>query len=247
MEIDLKNLQELLLDKRKKQIDIHRFSGVGEIVSGVTLFITVLTTEYDSIEIIPPIYFKCIIFVISILLIGFGIYQLILSLRNNFNAKTLLKEIQALSIENTFDIILLKNNNQEGKYLVCRNSRWRGWLFANFPVKNPDSDVSKNIESIAENLKELIEIDVSTDNIHYAGIENDRRCFEYSYGDNQYKIYRFRIYKVNAEVPNEKQIPFQLNGQSYSWMTFDEMKNNKSFMKRNVHVYDHIVRYLQIN
>lgn len=247
LEIKKGDLKKLILEKRKKQIDLPRLSSIGEIISGITLLVSVFTAEYDTIKIISPVLIKCLIFIIAIGLLIWGLYQIVGSLKNHFAAETLYKEIKALARENTFDIVLLKSNDEDGKYLVCRNSRWKGWLFANFPIKNPDLDVSQNIKNIAGNLNDLMKLDISDENIIYSGVENDRRCLEYSYGDNHFKIYRFRIYKATIKIPSEKQKPFQLNGQSYKWMTFDEMKKDKSFMKRNVHVYDHIVKYLQIN
>lgn len=250
IEIKLSDLNELLLKKRKKQIDIHKYSGVGEFVSGLTLLLSAFTSEYDSISFMPPIYLKCIIFVMAVILCFWGIYQFICSWKNHFDADILYKEIESLGKEHTFDIVLLENNQNEGKYLVFNNPRWKGWLFPNFPVTDHTLNMTENISCITRLLKKRLfgdenyPIDID---IVYHGKSNDIRCLKYSYGDKQYKIYRFRIFEVVTPIPEEVQRKTNNNGQDFKWMTMKEMQNDRAFMKLNSHVYKHILRLLRRN
>ena len=103
---------------------------MGEIISSISLFITLAFSDYERITFIEPLYFKIIVKCISLAIGIYGVYTVIKSMKK-YSIQQLYDEIADIDpdVQHSFDIVVFRNWNNNGKYLVYKNERWRCWLF----------------------------------------------------------------------------------------------------------------------
>ena len=149
LEIDETELK-LLLEKRKKFINGSNFAEFGEIISGISLAITLLVTDCSKITFMPSLYFELIVWAITASILGHGIYRLIVSKKHSYSIKNLYDEVVDLDpkTEHSFNIVVFRNIHEKGKYLLFYSKRWQCWLFPNYRCQDGKFDENAEIKQI---------------------------------------------------------------------------------------------------
>ena len=114
---------KLLLEKKRKIIERKKYDGIGEIISAISLMITLVLSDFSHLEVIKPGYFKFGAWSIAWIILIYGTYEFIQSLKG-YSIEQLYCEIMDLDpkIEHPFDIIIIRNSTC-GKYLVFKSKR----------------------------------------------------------------------------------------------------------------------------
>lgn len=128
-----KDKLKLYLNNRKKFIELKKYSGLSEIISGASMLLTLICADFES-TILENNIVKTILIIISFAILLYGGYFFIFSLRNNYSIDTCFNEICELEEEKSHvqNIILLQNNHQEGRYLLVYNPNWKCYLFPSY-------------------------------------------------------------------------------------------------------------------
>ena len=175
LEIDETELK-LLLEKRKKFINGSNFAEFGEIISGISLAITLLVTDCSKITFMPSLYFELIVWAITASILGHGIYRLIVSKKHSYSIKNLYDEVVDLDpkTEHSFNIVVFRNIHEKGKYLLFYSKRWQCWLFPNYRCQDGKFDENAETKQIKANIKRDLKI---TDrmNVKYIGEKESRK------------------------------------------------------------------------
>ena len=159
LEIDETELK-LLLEKRKKFINGSNFAEFGEIISGISLAITLLVTDCSKITFMPSLYFELIVWAITASILGHGIYRLIVSKKHSYSIKNLYDEVVDLDpkTEHSFNIVVFRNIHEKGKYLLFYSKRWQCWLFPNYRCQDGKFDENAETKQIKANIKRDLKI-----------------------------------------------------------------------------------------
>lgn len=238
LHIDEDKLKLLLLNK-KTRIETPKYSGIGEIISGISIIITLCLSDYSQISIINPLYFKISAWLIAIGILIYGTIMLVKSILNFYSIDKLYSEIADLDpqIEKPFNILLIKSNIKSGKYLLFKNERWNCWFFPTYLCSNDLFSLVEEIPYIKNCLKRDLGLSQNL-NIEYIGSHISNK---YSFSDKKYKKYHFYYFiieYINLNI-NKKYI-FNLNGKKYCWKTLDKMYASKNFVKKNKDVLDYV-------
>ena len=75
------NQLKLLLEKKRKMLEQKKYDGIGESISSISLMITLVLSDFSQLTIIKPLYFKIIAWGISIVILTYGIYTFIKSIK----------------------------------------------------------------------------------------------------------------------------------------------------------------------
>lgn len=193
LNIDEKQLQ-LLLERRKKLIEKPKYGGIGDIVSGLSLVVTISLSDFSQITFIKLLYFKCIVWALTFGILGYGIFSLIKSITSFYTIDNLYSEISDLdfNIEHPFNIIVIRNAYENGKYLTFKSRRWKCWLFPNYHCLNDIFNKTKEIKHIKECLKRDMYI-TEESCVKYIGNEI---ITKFSVGDQLEKSTNFIILKL---------------------------------------------------
>ena len=54
------NKLRLLLEQKRKMLEQKKYDGIGEIISSISLMITLVLSDFSQLTIIEPLYFKII-------------------------------------------------------------------------------------------------------------------------------------------------------------------------------------------
>ena len=233
-------LKEFLLNRRDK-IGVRKYSGIGEIVSGFSLIITLLCSDFNEGSFISTHCFELLSWIIAVAILAVGLRRLIRSICNSYDTESLYNELVGLDENrvNEYNIVLIKNNQLDGRYLLFYSQRWKCKLFLNYKVQNSGNyNVSNEINSIATKLSVDTGIKCSGLDISYYGELESRK---FSYGDKVEKKYKFYFYFVKTEIPvNMQRTEFSCNGNKFFWMSLNDMYTNKNIVKKNSDVLDFI-------
>lgn len=227
------------MKKGKKLLNRPKFDGIGEIISSLSLIITLLLSNFDNVTIIKPLYFKFIAWVISFIFLFYGLYTFAKSVINTYSLDQLLNEIVNLDskMEHAFNIIVIRNKDRDGRYLVFKNNRWKCWLFPNCKCLNKNFDQADELANIVEKMKWNLNIEDEITGEYLGNIPSSK----YSYNDKTIKRYRFYFFRVQgAKVKDDDKLSFRCNGRKYRWMTMDQMYSCRKIKKKNQDVLDYI-------
>lgn len=233
-------LRSFLLN-RKEKIGIKKYSGVGEIISGLSLIVTILCSDFKKILFIKALYFEIVSWIIAIIVLGVGIIIFVSSICNTYTTEDLYNELMELDEDkiNAYNIILLKNNQADGKYLLFYSQRWKCNLFLNYKALNSNNyNIKDEIDNIAKLFSNDTGISCNISDIEYLDKLDSKK---FSFGDKVEKQYIFYFYTINIQVSaNMQNLKFCCNGNKYCWMTLNEMYKNKNIIKKNADVLDFI-------
>lgn len=109
--------------------------------------------------------------------------------------------------------------------------RWKTWLF---PYVRSAEDNKANVDNYASR---LFGREIETEYVTCA-----KHC-KYSVSDNVYKIYNHKLYKLLLDsIPeNMSDETFEIEGNTYKWMTIEEMENDERIMEVN----DEIIAFVK--
>ena len=245
LNIDEKQLQ-LLLERRRRLIEKPKYGGIADVVSGLSLAVTISLSDFSQITFTKPLYFKCIVWALTCGILVYGVFSLIKSITTFYSIENLYGELSDLDfkIEHPFNIVVIRNTYENGKYLTFKSRRWKCWLFPNYHCLNENFSKTKE----AKHIKECInrDINITEDScVKYIGNEI---VTKFSVGDQIEKRYNFHYFEVNniGVIFNNRQT-FRCNGKRYCWKTLDQMYSNKNIVKKNKNVLDFVRHHCDIS
>ncbi len=238
LNIDEQQLR-LLLEKKKKILERPKYSGLGEIISGISLIITLLLSDFSHLTIIRPLYFKIVVWGITIAISVYGIYIFIRSMMETYSIDQLYSEIADIDpeVEHPFNIVVIRDTRETGKYLVFWSKRWKCWLFPNYHCLKGKFSKAKEITHLMEYLKR--DLSVSEDiSFRYLG---NKLSTKFSVSDKVQKKYNFHFFLVTGgDFHIIQKENFQYKGKKYCWKTLDQMYADKRIVKNNLDVLDYV-------
>ena len=239
------NKLKLLLEQRRKKIEQKKFDGIGEIISSISLMITLVLSDFSQLRVIKPLYFRIIVLGISIIILIYGIYTFIKNIKI-YSADQLYSEIVDIDpkIEHPFNIIIIRDSHNNGKYLVFKSQRWNCWLFPNYHCFNKKFNSAKELSYIQKCIKRDLKISGEME-FEYIG---NKISEKYSVGDKVRKKYNFHFFQAtNISIDFNNRRTFRCNGKKYCWKTLDQMYSDKNIIKKNEDVLDYIRMLCDIN
>ncbi len=246
LNIEEKDL-ELFLEQNKDKLETKRISGLGEIISGISLCVTLLCSEFEKNQFLSVNFLDFFAWLIALLVLIVGIYRLGKGICNPYTVKQIFDEIKELDADtkHVFNIVLIKNSDSKGEYLLFKNKRWRCKLFPNYHALDKNYDKVKETENLYMLLPRDIGVKKENLSISYHGFKPSAK---YSYGDKINKNYIFHFYVVDI-AGNEKikHKPFRFNGKRYCWMTLENMYLDKNISKKNSDVLDYVRNNMSIS
>lgn len=238
LNIDEQQLK-LLLEKKRKILERPKYGGIGEIISGISLIITLLLSDFSHLVIINPLCFKIIVWGISISVLMYGICVFVKSIIETYSVEQLYSEISDIdpSVEHPFNIIVIRDICETGKYLVVWSERWKCWLFPNYHCLKEKFSKAKEEKCIRDCLER--DLDISEDiNFKYMGNELSTK---FSVGDKVQKKYNFHFFLVMGnDFGLSKKRTFKYKGKKYCWKTLGQMYADKKIVKNNKDVLDYV-------
>lgn len=240
LQIKEENLEKFL-EKEKGHLffDII-IKGGGNLLAGISIIIGIIFMNYKELALYQKIFYLFSLF-IAIIVSFTGIIQIIRSIKNKMTPERLFQEIKELD-ENTFhnfNIILIKNGEKKGQYLLFKSNRWSCKLFPNYRcLKNEDIDLQKEIP----NIKRLLKLDFGKNFNFIIKYFGKIQSTKYSVGDRVNKKYNFFFYEVTSSkfIKEFGSKNFTSNGKKFYWMTLDKIQNDKNIIKKNSDVLDFI-------
>ena len=128
----------------------------------------------------------------------------------------ILQLVAEILTEKFHEFSLLAVQDVQGRYLQIYDDRWESWLF---PYTRTTEDNKANVDSFAS---ELLHKDIDTTYVTTA-----KHC-KYSVSDKIYKIYNHKLYKVQID-----DIPDNLPGDKYKWMSIEDLESDEAIMEKN--------------
>lgn len=238
--IEEDRLRSFLLN-RKEKIEKNSFSGVGEIISSLSLIITILCSNFKDVLFIKALYLEIVSWIIAIIVLGVGIFIFFSGKLNRYTTEKLYNEVIELDENkiNAYNIVFLKNNQTDGKYLLFYSQRWKCNLFLNYKALNANNyNTNDEINNVAKMFSNDTGMSCNNSDINYIDKMHSKK---FSYGDKVEKQYIFYFYSINIQVPaNMQNTKFCCNGNKFCWMTLNDMYKNKNIIKKNQDVLDFI-------
>ena len=239
------NKLRLLLEQKRKMLEQKKYDGIGEIISSISLMITLVLSDFSQLTIIEPLYFKIIAWVISIAILTYGIYTFVRSIKI-YSVDQLYSEIADIDpkIEHPFNIVVIRDSCDNGRYLVFKSKRWKCWLFPNYHCLNEIFSKAKELKYIQECIKRDLKI---PEEIEFKYIGN-KISEKYAVGDKVRKKYNFHYFQAtNIVIDFNNKRTFRCNGKKYCWKTLDQMYSDKNIIKKNKDVLDYVRRMCDIS
>ncbi len=233
-----KDRLKIYLNKRKNYIEFNKYAGLAEIISGLSMLLAMLTTNIDSgIFKYPIIHFIGIF--ISVIILLYGLILFAISLKRHFTVDLCYKEICNLDDSNRRiqNVIIIKDNDQNGRFLLVYNSAWKCYLFPSFNsdiLNLHDGDEQHILQNI---VKECFDVRNQSIELQHIG---DTESYKENIAEKCSMNYKFRFFIVkNIDLPKTKKV-FKRNGHKFTWMSMDKMYANRNITKKNLDVIDYV-------
>lgn len=98
LHIDEKQLR-LLLEERKKFFERPRYEGLGEIISGISMMITLILSDFSDLTLFNPFYLEIVVWGVSIAVLVYGIYIFIKSIIAPYSINNYIVKYQILILK----------------------------------------------------------------------------------------------------------------------------------------------------
>lgn len=239
------NQLKLLLEHKRKMLERKKYDGIGEIISSVSLMITLTLSDFSKITIIKPLFFSIVAWGISIVILTYGGYTFIKSIKI-YSVDQLYDEIADLdpNIKHPFNIVVIRNNQENGDYLVYKSKRWKCWLFPDYHCLNDNFSEVKELKYINECIKRDLKI---SEEIEFKYLGN-APSHKFSVGDKVMKKYHFYYFEAtNIAMNFNNKRTFCCNGKKFCWKTLDQMYSDRKIVKNNKDVLDYVRRMCDIS
>ncbi|MCH5186882.1 MAG: hypothetical protein J1F63_00660 [Oscillospiraceae bacterium] len=234
---------KLYLERNRNIFESKIISGVGEIISGISLTITLVCSEIkQQVLFLSPGAFRIILWIVTSLILLWGMVQSIISIKSHRTVESIYNDIEELGKSDgkshIFNMVLLKSDKSDGKFLLYKDVRWRCELFPNYKVLDEDYIIDKEKTNVLSKFSSDTGISKTKLKIQYVGEFTNTK---YSVGDKVNKTYIFHFYILTAKPLDEQYThAFSYNGKQYKWKTLNEMYKSKNIKKKNRDVLDYI-------
>ena len=181
----------------------------------------------------------------------YTLYLFVESILKKYNYNILYYDIEALddSKVHVFNIIVQKNNDNDGKYLLFYSKTWKCKLFPNYKsvskYKKGREPTQEDIENICLLYSMNTGINITKNDLQYKGELSD---LKHSENDKVNKHYIFRFFlaepKPNYYMSDTK---FQYDGRKHYWMTIPNMLKDRNIIKKNKKVVDYVKSFTSIS
>ena len=173
------------------------------------------------------------------------------SILKKYNYNILYYDIEALddSKVHVFNIIVQKNNDNNGKYLLFYSKTWKCKLFPNYKsvskYKKGREPTQEDIENICLLYSMNTGINITKNDLQYKGELSDLKQSE---NDKVNKHYIFRFFlaepKPNYYMSDTK---LQYDGRKHYRMTIPNMLKDRNIIKKNKKVVDYVKSFTSIS
>lgn len=223
---------EKYLEIKRKQIEMRPITGIGEIVAGISLFFSLLTTEIKGLSVLAVAIIEVFLILVGTIITIMGICDIVISIRSKQTKNDLFEGICELDVSriHTVNIVIIKNSPQCGKYLLILNRAWKCPLFPSYKSTSQDYNIPDVIESIKESI--VRDVGIQPKQITYLGDmpAHLKNCV----GMNALYRYKFHFYRAEIEKPKLRlYCGFRYNGNRFIWRSLDQMYKNKNTKSKN--------------
>ena len=228
---------KLYLQIRKRHIEFKKFSGIAEVVSGLSMFITLMCSNFNTESLIVRMLLDVGYFS-SIIIFLFGIFQFLSSIKNNFTIDLFFKEISNLddTKKRVQNVIIIKDD-ASGNYLLIYNVTWKCYLFPSYSLDMIKDSKCTEEEALIEACKKTLKIANSEIDLEYVG---ELLSYKLNVGEKCYMNYEFRFYLAHGICAQNLKTNFKIGGHKFKWMAIDKMYANKQMMKKNMDVIEFV-------
>ncbi len=230
MEINKDKLEQYL-KIRKEIIELKKFSGISEIISGLSMFFTLFCARsiFTSISLIIILSFG---YLMSLLFFLYGLLKFVKSLKNYVTVDLMLKEICNLDESNNIIqyIVIFKEPNSKGRFLLVYNIEWKCYLFPSYKSDRICRDNIPEEVLLLKAFEETLQQSDSKITLEKLGVLND---WKINVAEKCYVNYEFRFFRAyDVNLPHNK-TSFKKGGLKFKLMSLNDLHNNKNIMKKN--------------
>lgn len=243
LSIDKKDLK-IFLESKKKLIETKKFSGVGDIISGFSLILTLVLADFSAITFMPSNVFIVIVWIISLLVLAVGVGKFISSITKQYTIENLFNGICALDKSKPYEfcVVIIRDSSQSGKLLQFYNKRWKCYFFPNYQMSIDSNNLAPAKASICNRICNDTSIRMMPEQVNYIGNDTSTK---YSYGDKAEKTYLFHYFLYKGKVPEEKAGKnYYFNGKKYHWMSIESMSTNANMLRKNKDVIEYVRKHI---
>lgn len=234
---------KLFLERRKSILEKKGFKGMPEIVSAISLIVTLCLSDIRNVKFINPIYFEIIVWIIAISIFFWGCFTLIMSIKQKYSIEQLYREITELdpNTEHLFNVVIIK---KDGKYLLFNNIRWKCLLFPNYQSSKAPFDEATELKYTRKRIKKDLNISKRFNLKYSKELENEKL----SVADKVNKRYVFHFFvSEDIETNFTSTKNFRCNGTKYYWKTMVQMYQDRNMKKKNKDVLDFVRKMYDIS
>lgn len=226
---------ERLLNQHKDDIGGNLYKRVADVIAALGVIIAAVTIEGISTFIL------CIKWIVCMLSISYGIWsmgRLIRTKVTKFDYKRLESEIMELDeTKHHHSLIAIKDtfNAHPNRFLLYYDKRWKCQLLLNYKTIDDESENEKNIiNRLSQELK------IAPEKIGLIKKRQEIYSKKSASHENQLRIYDHILYVANLSLFPEmiKEKNFDIQEKAFTWMTLQEMKQDKDIQEKNSDVLD---------
>lgn len=224
---------KLILSEHREDIGKTSKSGIEKIITAIAFWIPMALADFSKWKTVGTII-QILLIIFGIVLMAYGIYETIMSIKLPFNKDRLFDEIQEANLmkEHPHSIVLIKDtfNPNANRFLVYYDSRWDCRLFLNYDTIT--SDFQQDEDNITHHLQ--LELKVPEEKMECA-FEFEQVHEKYSVSAKENRCYRHRFYKFVITEFSEfiMQDSFVIDGKQFFWMSIADMEKDKRIMEAN--------------
>lgn len=232
------NKQKLegLLNRHKDDIGGDLYKQVADVIAALGVIIAAITIGESSTSIL-----RIIKWIVCILSISYGIWSMVRLIRTNvtkFDYKRLEREIMELDeTKHHHSLIAIKDtfNDHPNRFLLYFDKRWECRLLLNYKTIDDESENEKNIiNRLSQELK------IAPEKINLIKKRQEIYSKKSASHQNQLRIYDHILYVANLSLFPEmiREKNFDIQEKAFTWMTLQEMKQDKDIQEKNSDVLD---------
>lgn len=232
------NKQKLegLLKQHKGDIGGNLYKQVADVFAALGVIIATMTIKESSTFVLSM--GKWILFILSIAYGVWSVTRIIHTSRTKFDYKRLEGEIMELDeTKHHHSLIAIKDtfNDHPNRFLLYFDKRWKSRLLLNYKTIEDESENEKNIVNrLSQELK------IAPEKISLIKKRQEVYSKKSASHQNQLRIYDHILYVANVSLFPEmiREENFDIQGKAFTWMTLQEMKQDKDIQDKNSDVVD---------
>lgn len=152
---------------------------------------------------------------------------------SHYSVDAFYQDIVRAGENHNFSLILLKDSSGvfPNKYLMKKDKRWKCYLF---PYIRTLDEKDRDHKSVSNFLENTLRISSHSYKFEETKEEDFTKA---SVSSNMTKTYHHTFYQVSCDIasnpPLNKKSTIRIDGQTYKWLSIDDMKNDRRIMERN--------------